>query len=65
MAISEAVIAMGRALEKLTIAEGIETPEQAEFLVRKGCVQGQGFWFGRPTAAAEIPALLKKNATEH
>jgi EAL domain-containing protein (putative c-di-GMP-specific phosphodiesterase class I) len=42
------------------IAEGIETPEQAAFLIESGCSQGQGFLFGRPVAATEMTALLRE-----
>jgi diguanylate cyclase (GGDEF)-like protein len=34
------------------LAEGIETEEQLEFLIRRGCPLGQGFLFGRPVPAA-------------
>src|SRR5262249_51919248 len=42
------------------IAEGIETPEEAAFLIEAGCGQGQGYLFGRPVAAAEMTALLRE-----
>lgn len=31
-----------------TVAEGVETAEQAEFLVSHGCTRLQGYWFDRP-----------------
>jgi diguanylate cyclase (GGDEF)-like protein len=36
------------------IAEGIETAEQAELLLRVGCTRGQGYFYGRPVAADQI-----------
>ncbi|MBB3189239.1 EAL domain-containing protein [Halomonas cerina] len=51
-AIVQTIIAMARALEMKTVAEGVETREQAEVLARLGCDQAQGFYFGRPLPAA-------------
>ncbi|MBS7662834.1 EAL domain-containing protein [Pseudomonas lalucatii] len=53
-AISRAVIALGHSLGLQVVAEGIEQPEQAEFLRRLGCDYGQGYHFGRPVAAEQI-----------
>jgi diguanylate cyclase (GGDEF)-like protein len=49
--ILQAIIAMSQALGLKTIAEGIETDHQVEVLRRLGCAQGQGYLFGRPSAA--------------
>jgi EAL domain-containing protein (putative c-di-GMP-specific phosphodiesterase class I) len=40
------------------LAEGIETAEQAAELVRLGCTSGQGYYFGRPTPAADLGKLI-------
>jgi diguanylate cyclase (GGDEF)-like protein/PAS domain S-box-containing protein len=57
MAISEAIIALGHALDLHVIAEGVETEQQAEFLSEKGCKEGQGYLYCKPLPAEEIEAL--------
>ncbi|MCC5901455.1 MAG: sensor domain-containing phosphodiesterase [Halomonas sp.] len=49
--IVQTIIAMAKALEMKTIAEGVETGEQARLLAEMGCNQAQGYWFGRPLPA--------------
>ena len=41
-----------------TLAEGIETTEQLEWLKQHGCSRGQGFLVSRPIAFRELEALL-------
>ena len=55
-----AIIRMGRALGFDLIAEGIETPEQAEVIAALGCDEVQGFFFSRPMPACEILAWAQK-----
>jgi EAL domain-containing protein (putative c-di-GMP-specific phosphodiesterase class I) len=38
----------------LTTAEGVETSEQLEQLVTLGCIEAQGYYFGRAQPAAQI-----------
>ncbi len=52
------MIGLGRHLGLLTVAEGIETPEQRELLLSAGCDLGQGFLLGRPADAAATSRLL-------
>jgi EAL domain-containing protein (putative c-di-GMP-specific phosphodiesterase class I) len=56
--ITEAIIALARKLRLTSVAEGIETEAQAQWLQEAGCEIGQGFLFVPPLPAAEVPALL-------
>ena len=53
-AIACAIVNLGRSLDIVTIAEGIETWAQFEALRAAGLTQAQGFLFGRPMPAAKI-----------
>jgi diguanylate cyclase (GGDEF)-like protein/PAS domain S-box-containing protein len=60
------IIEMGRSLGLQVVAEGIETDEQRQFLVRCGCQFGQGRLFGEPIASDEFLDLMVRQATgEH
>jgi diguanylate cyclase (GGDEF)-like protein/PAS domain S-box-containing protein len=49
-----AAINMGHSLGLMTLAEGIETPEQLDILRSLGCQQGQGFLFSPGIPASQI-----------
>lgn len=57
-AIVRAIIALGRSLGREIIAEGVETIEQARWLVREGCATAQGFLFARPMTAQDFERWL-------
>ncbi|HEY8586717.1 MAG TPA: EAL domain-containing protein [Rhodanobacter sp.] len=60
-AITQAMLAMAKSLGLITIAEGIETEGQHDFLLRSGCIEGQGYLYSYPLNPAEIQHLLCPN----
>jgi diguanylate cyclase (GGDEF)-like protein/PAS domain S-box-containing protein len=61
-ALVAAVVGMGRALNLAVVAEGIESPEDAEALRELGCNIGQGFLFAKPLPAEAMDELLSSGA---
>lgn len=59
-AIVRAVIGLGESLGIATVAEGIETEAQADFVRMQGCDIGQGFLFGHARPAEFVPVMIKR-----
>jgi diguanylate cyclase (GGDEF)-like protein len=59
-AIVTAIVRMARSLGLRTVAEGVETIEQLEQLRALGCDAAQGYYFGRPMAAARYRNILER-----
>ncbi len=53
-----AVIGLGHSLGLTTVAEGVETKAQADMLLRLGCDRGQGWLYGPPIPACDLPSVL-------
>jgi diguanylate cyclase (GGDEF)-like protein len=54
MAIVQGIIALARAFDRQTVAEGIETEEHYQMLLDMGCELGQGYGIARPMSADEL-----------
>lgn len=57
-AIVEMILAMAETLGLKTVAEGIETEGQADFLSRRNCTLGQGFLYSRGIPDLEFRQLM-------
>ena len=57
-AIARMIIRLAQSMELSVIAEGVETKEQRDWLEREGCLQYQGYYFGRPVP---VTAFLPLN----
>ncbi|AFY50876.1 diguanylate cyclase (GGDEF) domain-containing protein [Nostoc sp. PCC 7524] len=60
-AVTDAIIALAKSLQLKITAEGVETPEQLEYLQQRGCQEGQGFYFSRPIPVEQITELLQQS----
>jgi diguanylate cyclase (GGDEF)-like protein len=58
-AISEAIVAMSRALSLDVVAEGVENAMQAQALVELGCEFAQGFHFSAAIPAQKVLQILQ------
>ncbi len=62
-AITRATIGLAAQLQCRTIAEGVETPEQAAWLATNGCDELQGNYFSRPLPPTEFAKLYARGTT--
>ena len=58
LTLARTVVQLARALDLLTVAEGVETIEQADLLRGMGCQLGQGYLFSRPQSVEVLLELL-------
>jgi diguanylate cyclase (GGDEF)-like protein/PAS domain S-box-containing protein len=63
-ALAHAIIRLSHTLQLHTVAEGIETAEQATHLAALGCQDGQGYHFARPLPLAAMTELLQQTLAD-
>jgi len=61
--ITTAIIALANCLKLDIIAEGVETEEQMDLLLQKGCDKQQGNYFSPPLALADLEEFLRHGIT--
>lgn len=61
--ICDATIGLAHNLGLQIVAEGVETEQQREYLVGKGCDLIQGYLFSRPVPADEVTAFIRQRNT--
>jgi diguanylate cyclase (GGDEF)-like protein/PAS domain S-box-containing protein len=59
-ALVTAIISMAQSLQLKVLAEGVETPQQIDFLQNHGCGSAQGFYYSKPVAPEEFTELLRR-----
>ncbi|MDD2358029.1 MAG: EAL domain-containing protein [Thiovulaceae bacterium] len=60
--IVKTIISMAHNLNMVTIAEGVETRDQLEFLQQNGCDEIQGYYFSKPIPSNEFEVFVKQHA---
>ncbi|MFC4071327.1 putative bifunctional diguanylate cyclase/phosphodiesterase [Actinoplanes subglobosus] len=61
VSLTRAILELARSQDLLAVAEGVETPGQAELLRDLGCPLAQGYHFGRPADADTIDTLMREH----
>ena len=59
------IITMARHLNLYTVAEGVETKDQLDFLTELGCASYQGYYFSKPVEIDEFMDLISTCETTY
>lgn len=61
----DAVLTLAKRLNMATVAEGVETPEQAKWLIERGVNYLQGYYFSRPLTLAQLASWNASQNDHH
>ena len=61
IALFSAIVALGHAVDKDVIAEGVEEIGQLEILREAGCALAQGYYYSKPVVAEDAEAFVLNN----
>jgi EAL domain-containing protein (putative c-di-GMP-specific phosphodiesterase class I) len=61
----QGIVALARSLGIASVAEGVETPEQLEFLMVAGCTEAQGYLLGRPMSPDDLASWRRVYEQSH
>ena len=62
-AITKGIINLSKILNLQVIAEGVETEEQKDFMVKYGCNDIQGYFYSKPLIAGELEIILQNGCS--
>ena len=58
----QSTIGLANMLDLQLVAEGVETQEQVDFLVKNGCYYAQGYFFSKPIPYQDYSAMVKQQS---
>ena len=64
-AIATAIVQMAHSLGMSTIAEGVETAEQLDFLKKRGCDEVQGYYYSRPLLPEQFGIFVREKLQQN
>lgn len=62
ISILQSVIRLANLMHLRVVAEGVETMEQVDLLLKLGCLYGQGYYYYRPMPLSEIQELMNQES---
>ena len=63
--LTDLIVKMGRSMDLCVVAEGVETQEQLDFLIKHKCTKIQGYLFSKPLPEAEAINKIGEHYISH
>ena len=61
----KSIIQLGKNMQKEVVAEGVENPEQLNFLKKNKCFKYQGYLFGKPMKLESLESFLSEEIPDN